>query len=173
MAAANADIDTAGAEVRLARSQQIPDVTISAGVRRLSATNDTAAVIGFSIPLPIFNSGAAAVSQARAQAVQAEANKRQLLLDVDQTIATARAELANAATTARSAGGPALAAANEAARVARLGYAQGKFSQLDLLEAERTLADTRTALTDAVAGYHDVAARLERLTAPAPILGDR
>jgi cobalt-zinc-cadmium efflux system outer membrane protein len=61
----------------------------------------------------------------------------------------------------------------EAARIARVGYAQGKFSQLDLLEAERTLAETRAAFTDALAAYHDAEARLERLTAPAPELGDR
>ena len=37
---------------------------------------------------------------------------------------------------------PTLAAAQEAARIARIGYREGKFGQLDLLEAERTLADT-------------------------------
>lgn len=173
LAAAQADLTTANAQVRLARSQRIPDITISAGARRLSETNDTAAVIGIAIPFPLFNNGAAAVSQAQAEQTRADANRRIAVIEAEQAIASAQAELANAAATARSAGGPGLAAASEAARIARIGYSQGKFSQLDLLEAERTLAETRAAFTDALAAYHDAEARLERLTAPAPELGER
>ena len=91
--------------------------------------------------------------------------------ETEQAIASAQAELANAAAAARSAGGPALAAATEAARIARIGYAQGKFGQLDLLDAERTLADTKAAAVDALVAYHDAEARLARLTTPAPDLG--
>ena len=171
LAAAQADLNTAKAQVRLARSQRIPDITISAGARRLSQTNDTAAVIGIAIPFPLFNNGAAAVSQAQAEQARADANRRLAVIDAEQAIASAQAELANAAATARAAGGPGLAAASEAARIARVGYAQGKFSQLDLLQAEQTLAETRAAFTDALAAYHDAEAHLERLTAPAPELG--
>jgi len=60
----------------------------------------------------------------------------------------------------------------EATRIARIGYREGKFGQLDLLDAERTLLDTRTAAIDALAAYHDARARLERLTAEAPIAKD-
>lgn len=173
LAAAQADVTTAGAQVRLARSQRVPDITISAGARRLAQTNDMAAVVGIAIPFPVFNNGSAAVSQARAEQDRADANRRLAIIEAEQAIAGAQAQLANAAATARSTGGPGLAAALEAARIARVGYAQGKFSQLDLLEAERTLAETRAAFTDALAGYHDAEARLERLTAPAPEVGER
>ena len=91
------------------------------------------------------------------------------MLDAEQEIATTQAEAANAATTARNATGPALTAAAEAARIARIGYREGKFGQLDLLDAERTLADTRVAAIDALANYQLAHARLERLTAPAPV----
>lgn len=173
LAAARADVNTANAEVRLARAQRVPDITISAGARRLAATNDTAAVVGVAVAIPFFNNGAAAVSQARAEQDRAAANRRLAVLEAEQAIAGAQAQLANAAATARSAGGPGLAAATEAARIARIGYAQGKFSQLDLLEAERTLAETRAAFTDALAAYHDAEARLERMTAPSPEQGER
>lgn len=167
-AAANADLNTATAQVRLARSQRVPDITISAGTRRFSQTQDTAAVIGIAIPFPVFNRGSAAVSQAGAEQARADANRRVTVIEAGQAIAAAQAELANASATARSAGGPGLAAASEAARIARVGYAQGKFSQLDLLEAERTLAETRAALVDALTAYHIAEATLERLTAQAP-----
>lgn len=166
--AAQADLTTATAQVRLARSQRIPDVTVSAAARRLEASNDMAGVFSVSIPLPLFNSGRASLDLATAQRQQADANRRQAVLDAEQMIASAAVDAANAATTARNATGPTLAAAQEAARIARIGYREGKFGQLDLLEAERTLTETRTAAIDALAQYHDAQARLERLTAPAP-----
>jgi len=172
LAAANADLATADAQVRLARAQRVPDVTLSAGARRLEATNDVAAVIGVSVPIPFFNNGRAAVSQARAERDQAEALRRAAMVDAERAITAAETGVANAAATARVAGGPALAAAQEAARIARIGYAQGKFGQLELIEAERTLAETRAQLTDALASYHDAQARLARLTASALVSGD-
>ena len=168
LSAARAEVATADAQVRLARSQRIPDVTVSAGARRIEQTNDMAAVVGLSIPIPLFNNGRASLTQATAQREQADAMRRAAELDAGQSIATAQAEVANAATTARTTSGPVMAAALESARIARIGYREGKFGQLDLLDAERTLSETRTAAIDALATYHDAKARLERLTAAAP-----
>jgi len=168
VAAATADVGTASALVRLARAQRMPDVTLTAGARRLTASNDTAAIFGVSIPLPLFNTGRASVSLAEAQLQQSEARQRAAVLDAERAVARARAELANAEASAHAAGGPALSAATEAARIARIGYAQGKFGQLDLLEAERTLASTKTATVDAVVAYHKAEARLVRLLTPVP-----
>ncbi len=168
LVAAKADVATADAQVRLARAQRIPDVTISASARRLEATNDVAAVFGVSIPIPLFNNGRAAVAQAKAERDQFDAQRRLALLDTERAIAVAQAEVADAAANARAAGGPALAAAQEAARIARIGYGQGKFGQLELLDAERTLSETRATATDALAAFHDAQARLRRLTSLAP-----
>lgn len=168
LAAAEAEVATANAQVRLARSQRVPDLTLRAGARRFEATNDIAAVFGVSIPLPVFNDGRAAVDAAAAQRTQAEALRRAARRDAAQAIAAAETDLANAQASARTATGPALAAAQEAARIARIGYREGKFGQLDLLEAERTLAQTRIAAIESLAAYHDARARLVRLTAAAP-----
>src|SRR3546814_8348003 len=51
LAEAEANVAVAEAGVRLARSQRIPDLTVSAGARRFEETGDTAALIGLSIPL--------------------------------------------------------------------------------------------------------------------------
>lgn len=168
LAAADADLTIADAGVRLARANRVPDLNIGPALRRLQATNDTAAVFSISIPIPLFNNGRASIAQAGAQRSQAEAQRRVTALDVEQAITDAAAEAANAATTARAAAGPVLEAAQEAARIARIGYREGKFGQLDLLDAERTLAETRSAAIDALATYQNARARLERLTSPAP-----
>lgn len=168
MTAAKADLSAAEAQARLARSQRVPDITLSASARRLEATNDTAAVLGVSIPLPLFNNGNAAVMQAQADRDQVYAQRRVIELETAQAIADAQVEVANAATSARTASGAALAAALESARIARIGYQEGKFGQLDLLDAERTLSETRGAAIDALAAYHDAQARRDRLTTATP-----
>ncbi len=169
VAAARADLRIAAANVRFARSQRTPDFSISAGTRRLSATGDTAALVGLSVALPFLNNGRAAVLQASAEQSQADARRRAAMLEASQDIANAVHDRDNAAAGARSSV-PAIAAATEAARIARVGYRQGKFDQLVLLDAERTLAQTRSSAIDALAQYHDAEARLARLTAPAPAL---
>ncbi|SEJ90285.1 outer membrane protein, cobalt-zinc-cadmium efflux system [Sphingobium sp. AP50] len=172
MAAADADLAITDAGIRVAQANRIPNLDVGPSLRRLSATNDVAAVFTVSLPIPLFNNGRAAVAQARAQRTQAEAQRKMTALDVEQAITDAQAEAENAAITARMASGPALAAAQEAARIARIGYREGKFGQIDLLDAERTLADTRIAAIDALAAYHNARAQLERLTAPAPQRGN-
>lgn len=171
LAAAEADLAVADAGVRLAQAQRVPDITVGPGVRQFAATNDMAAVVSLSIPLPLFNAGSAAVDEARAERSRAEAQQRATALDIAQAITDAETVAANAATSARAANGPALDAAREAARIARIGYREGKFGQLDLLDAERTLADTRLAALDALVDYRTAQAALERLTAPAPEQG--
>lgn len=168
LAVAAAELATAEAQVRLARANRIPDITLSAGARRLQSSRDTAAVVGVSIPIPLFNNGRAAIGQATAERDQVAARLRLARLDADRAIANAVADVANAATTARAANGPALAAAQEAARIARIGYGQGKFDQIELLDAERTLSETRAAATDALVAFHTATARLRRLTSAAP-----
>ncbi len=172
LAAADADLAVADASVRLARAQRVPTIDAGPGFRRLSQTGDVAVIFTVTMPIPVFNSGRAAVAQASAQRVQAEAQKRLTALDVEQAITNAQADAANAATTARTTNGPALSAAEEAARIARIGYREGKFGQLDLLDAERTLAATRVAAIDALANYQNARAQLERLTTPAPEQGN-
>ncbi len=168
LAAADADLAVADAGIRLARSQRVPDITVGPGVRRFEATRDSALLFSVTIPIPVFNSGSAAVAQAQAERARFEAQKRVTALDIEQAITDVLAEAEIAATTARTTNGPALAAAQEAARIARIGYREGKFGQLDLLDAERTLAETRIAAIDSLAAYQNALARLERLTTPAP-----
>ncbi|MFX8327825.1 TolC family protein, partial [Acinetobacter baumannii] len=51
VAAAQNDEKVAEAQLRLARSQRVPDVTVNAGLRRVPISNGTAAVLGVSVPL--------------------------------------------------------------------------------------------------------------------------
>src|SRR3546814_14640614 len=87
-------------------------------------------------------------------------------LDVEQAVVEARTEADNAATNARAANGPALAAAQEAARIARIGYREGKFGPIDLLDSVGTLPEIRLAETEPLASHRKTEARRGRPTRP-------
>jgi cobalt-zinc-cadmium efflux system outer membrane protein len=163
LARAEAEVAAASARVDAARRDRIPDVTLTVGTRRYGDSSDRAAVVGISVPLPLFNTGTAALVKTRADYDRAIAERNVVELETSQTVAHAQAELADAAALAQAANGPALVAAEEAARIARIGYAEGKFAQLELLEAERTLAQTREEALDALAAFHIAQARLAHL----------
>lgn len=162
LTAADAQVAAAQARVTAARRARVPDLTVSVGARRVGDTHDNAAVVAVSVPLPIFNTGAHELVRAHAELDRAEAERAALTLDTEQGLADAQADVANALAAAEAAG-PALAAASEAARIARIGYAEGKFSQLDLIEAERALMESRESSIDALAALHDARARLARI----------
>lgn len=163
VAAADAQVAAARARSSAARSARIPDLVVTAGTRRYGDSRDSAAVLGLSIPLPVFNRGGAELARTRAELERAQAERGAIVRDAEQAAENALAEVADTQAAAAAANGPALAAASEAARIARIGYAEGKFSQLDLIEAERSLAETRAVAIDALAALHEARARLARL----------
>lgn len=163
LAAAQAQLDAAGARADVARRARIPDLSVSAGTRRFRDSGDSAAVFAVSVPLPLFDRGTANLSRARAELERAEAGRSAAALEFEDALAGTRVALIDAQAAAASANGPELAVAQEAARIARIGYAEGKFPQLDLIEAERQLSHTQEAAIDALASLHDARARLARL----------
>lgn len=162
-ATAEAKVAAASARLREARRSRFPDLTVSVGTRRFGATGDNAAVLGISLPLPLLNSGGAEVARTRAEVDRATANLSVIEAEIEQENATARAELADRQAVATATRDFAMAVALEAARIARIGYAEGKFSQLDLIDAESALAATRSTAIDAFADFHRARAKLALL----------
>lgn len=170
---ADAQVAAAQARVHSAQRARIPDVNLSVGTRRYGETGDSAAVFSLSVPLPLFNRSGAEIARARAELDKVQAERAGVKADIDLALGAAQGALADACAAAEAAAGPALAAAGEAARIARIGYAEGKFTQLELLEAERSLAETREAAINALAAYHEAHARVAQLQgSTAPIYKD-
>lgn len=160
---AEAEVAAALARVDAARRERTPDVTLTAGMRRFGESPDKAAILALSVPLPLFNPGTAGQARTQAEYDKAVASRNAIAQEFERSFAQAQADVADALASARAATGPALAAATEAGRIARIGYAEGKFPQLELIEAERSLAGTREAAVDALAALHTARARLARL----------
>ena len=159
---AKADSAAASARVLAARRHALPDVTVSIGVRRLSANSANALVAGISVPLPLFdrNSGNVDAAQADLRAAQA----REAAAELDAQAAITGAQALNDAADAR-----ALAAdrsrrlAEEAYRLARIAYEAGKAPLMELLAARHGLGTARDTLLDARTAQFEARASLARL----------
>ncbi|WP_114395842.1 TolC family protein [Oleisolibacter albus] len=153
------------AAVEVERSRAVPDLTLSAGVRRFRESGDNAFLVGVSIPIPVFDSNRGAIARARAEAAAAEADLAAARLDLDRRMLAARSSLEAARDTAATLKERIIPAAEQAFAFSREGYRQGKFSYLEVLDAQRTLAEAQADLIDALQGFHTARAELERLTA--------
>lgn len=146
---AAAERDAAQARIRVARADAVPDVTASGGVRRINDGRETAFVAGFSIPLPFRDRNRGGIEAAQADALAGEAALAQARLTARRAQHDARMLLGAADARVEALSGPSLAQAAEAVRLARIGYGAGKFSLLELLDAQAALTTTKTALIEA------------------------
>ena len=158
------------ANVALQRTTAISDVTVQGYVRRLEeGRGETAFVAGASIPLPIRdrNQGGIARAQAELLRAEAEAERGRLTLVASLTTAERRTDLARR--TVQGLRRDAVPAAEQASRAASVGFAEGKFGFLDVLEAQRALSDVRAALNDALREFHTRRAETKRLRGQEPV----
>lgn len=159
--------NAAAAEVNVQRRQAIPDVTVSAGVRRYGDADATAFLAGVSAPLPLFDRNRGATDAARAGLRAAEARLQQARLDAAADLAVARAK-ARSASTRLDAAKSGEAAASEAYRLARIGYEVGRLPLLELTAARRAVAAARAATLDAALARVQAEVDLARLAGRAP-----
>lgn len=153
------------AQVKVEESKAYPDILVAAGVRRLSRSDDYAAVASFTVPLPLFDrnqgNAAAAAHLLRAAQQQALAHRRQ----TESAIATTHQTLANAYLSATRLRTVLIPNAREAFDGTQRSLRSGRLRYTDVLDAQRTLISLELDYVDAVAAYHIALANLEQLTA--------
>ncbi|WP_165982666.1 TolC family protein [Dankookia rubra] len=163
------EIARANAILGLERRRAIPDVTVGAGLRRFGESNDTAMVLNLSVPLPVIDRNQGNIARAGADLTRtervAELNQRALaasLTDAGQRLDTAWREADGLRRVV-------VPGAEQAFGFAREGYAAGRFSFLEVLDAQRTLLEARTQLNAALRDVHLRRAEADRLSGGPPI----
>ena len=146
------------------RSQEVPDVTLGAGIRHFSDTDDNAFVASVSIPLPVFGLNPGGVFEAEQRLPQGRAQARAAIGQLTANAQQAYSELSAVYTELRSLTDEVLPGAQEAYEAAQTGYHEGRFGFLDVLDAQRTLFDARARHIEALSGYHRARTDLERMT---------
>ncbi|AJX34895.1 TolC family protein [Burkholderia oklahomensis] len=163
--AAKADMLRTNAQIAIERAKRVPDITVSAGVKHVvtGGAPDNQAVVGVSIPLPLFDTNQGAILEAVHKAAKAnadfDAERARLRLDVTQ----AYANYERSASEARRLKADVLPAARQSLDAMSRGYQLGKFSFLDVLDAQRTLFDAQSRYVLALADAHQSYADIERL----------
>lgn len=167
VAAAQAEREAAARRVRVERTKALPDVTVSLGVRRFSGDNATAMVAGMSLPIPVFDQNRGNITAAQAELAGAEARLNAARLDAEAELRTALFQV-DAAQTRVAAALQSEATAAEAYRLTRIGYESGKASLLELNSARRSLADARSQTIEAQQARLRAEAQLARLQGRIP-----
>ncbi|MDH5480326.1 MAG: TolC family protein [Nitrosomonas sp.] len=149
----------------LEKARRIPDVTLNAGVRRYGGEHDTTALVGLSIPLPLFNRNQGnllaahqRVDQAQDQWAAADLQLKTLLVQAYEALTAADNEIIMLRDEI-------LPGANEAFAMANRGYELGRFGFLELLDAQRTLFQNQTLYLRALSNYQRLINEIERLIA--------
>lgn len=147
------------------RTLAMPDVTVSGAYRRLEEDSENTFVLGFSVPLPLFNRNQGAVREASARLAKAEQERRGIEIGIRAQLAQRHAAMAAAAREAAVLKEGALANAQAAYDAVNEGYRLGKFRYLDVLDAGRALIDSRLRYTESLVALGLAGIDLERLTA--------
>ena len=131
---------------------------------RFGVYNDTAYMVGISIPIPVFDQNRGGILEANRRLDKAADERRavesRLLTELSDTYQRAAA-IGNEIETLRA---ELLPGSQRAFDAATQGYQLGKFGFLDILDAQRTLFQTRTQYLRALAEYQLAASDIERLT---------
>jgi cobalt-zinc-cadmium efflux system outer membrane protein len=159
--------NAAQARIRVARADAVPDVTASGGIRQFGGEGETAFVAGVTIPIPVRDRNRGNIEAAQSDALAGEAALTQARLNALRTQHDARMLLGAAEARVDVLSGPSLAQAEEAARLAGIGYSAGKFSLLELLDAQAALTTAKSALIEARLDRARALAALIRATARA------
>ena len=156
-------LDVNRAALRLERSRLAPDVTLSAGYRRLSASDDNMAVFGVALPIPLFDRNRDKVAAAGFELQRASAGLREARLRLRAEISLAHERLSTTADEARHLTSNVLPEARRAFEKAKRSYAARQLSFLELIDTRRTLYRARTELLDDLEAYHRAVTQIERL----------
>ena len=152
----------------LERAKRLPDPSVSLGMKRAQEVGRNQLVVGISVPLPILDSNRGNQLQALRLADKAEdellATRQQLNAQLQQQLELLQTSRAQAQQLAQQV----LPAAESAYEVAAKGFSLGKFSYLEVLDAQRTLADARSLYLEQLVATHQAAADITRRLGDVP-----
>lgn len=162
---AKLEINARVSMTKIERSKATPNITISAGVlnnQELGGLNQ--ALLGLSVPIPVFDRNQGKLQEAVSRQYKAEDELVALRSQLEANLATQYERLNSAKQTSESIRGEILPGAQSAFDAANKGFNAGKFSFLDVLDAQRTLFQAKSQYIQALMDAHQAFAEIERIT---------
>ena len=162
------EIEQRQAQLSLAKAAAVPDPTFGGAYRRFAETGDNAAVLQVQIALPVLNANQGNIREARANVIKTaqlqQATAAGLSAQLNDAYRAAVAARRDVATLRDQV----LPGAEEAFRLLTEGFSTGRYGQLELLDARRTLVTARGQLLVAQSAYHQALAEIAGLTGRPP-----
>jgi cobalt-zinc-cadmium efflux system outer membrane protein len=152
------------AEWQLAMAQAKSDVTVGGGFRRFEETGDTGFVVNFSMPLPFANRNQGAIKEAAIRRDQVAVEEQAVFITTQATLFEFYQQLQLARAEVTGLRSQLIPQAEAALKQTRDGYERGRFSYLELADAQRELLELQRTSIAVAATYHRVLAEIERLT---------
>ena len=148
-------------ELRLAATLRKPDIRLSAGVRRLEGSDDSALVASFSIPLYSGRRAQSYIDEARANRELVDADRRTSLIKAQAMLF--ERQLERSVMEAESLKNDILPRTEEALKETEYAYERGRYGYLELVDAQREFLGVQADLIEASANAHGLRTEIERL----------
>ena len=159
------------ANARLQRTARVPDVSIIVGQRREGMQRERQNVVGLSLPLPLFDRNQGAIIEADRRADKAALEVEGARFKVRAEAIAAQARLVAALEQERLIRLDVLPSASFAAEAAAKGFEAGKFSYLEVLDAQRTYYEAQSQHLQALSNAHRSYADLTKIVGKIPTSG--
>lgn len=161
--AAKTNRDMADLELRRARLEPYPNVTMDVSGGRIGETGQSIMQLGLSVPVPVFDRSQGRKQETQANVRIAEADQATIEQRLLRAWGTASQRFRTAVDQAANYRERILPKANEALRLVQTGFEQGKFGFNDLLDTQRTTAEVRLAYQQKLLELNVAKAELESL----------
>lgn len=159
---AKMEIDTREAMTKIERSKIVPNITVSAGVVNNQEIGLNQALLGLSIPIPVFDRNQGNVQEAVSRKFKAEDELVAIKNRIQINLATQYERLSVARQATLALQTDILPNAQSAFDAANRGFSLGKFNFLDVLDAQRTLYQAKSQYINALLEGHQSIAEIER-----------
>lgn len=164
LAHAEAGIARERAALDAERAAAVPDLVARVAYVQFEEDGTHALAFGAGVGLPLFDRNRGNVQAVRHEVAAAEAARRATALDLRSSLADVLAELTAAYARAATLRDDVVPAMQRAYTAAREGYQRGKFTYLEMLDAQRAYFEARMDLVATLAEGHAAQADLYRLT---------
>ncbi len=158
------------AELLSARLKPFPDLKVELGWKHIreptefGLRRDNAVKLGASIPIPVWDQNLGSITEAQAARAKVEAERAASKAALVLTLAKAYDTLAGASREIEILRSSALPNARKAVEAIESGYSQGRFTLLEVLDAESAAAQAALRELEALASFHTSVATIEGLT---------
>lgn len=163
MRRARLELERRQAGVALEKAKRIPDITLSVGSKRDDTKDYSQSIVGVTIPLPLFDRNQGNLREALERRDKALDEMATVQLRLSSALAQTYEQLRTSRLEAESLRAEILPGAQSAFDAASMGFTLGKFSFLEVLDAQRTLFQAKTQYLRALAAAHRAGADLDRL----------